>query len=534
MRIVTFDTTLRDGTQGEGVRFSSDEKLIIAQKLDELGIDYIEGGWPGSNPKDRDFFKRASGLHLKHARLVAFGATHLARFSVQTDPSVQALVEARTPTVAIFGKSWDLHVHRALEISEEDNLRIISNTVQYLKAHGKEVIYDAEHFFDGYAANPQFALRTIAAAKSAGADVVVLCDTNGGTITSRLAAVCAEVRGRIDGVLGIHAHNDSELAVANTLAAVENGFAHIQGCINGYGERCGNANLVSVIANLELKMGHTTIGPENLAKLTSVARFVADLANLPVHGHQPYVGKSAFAHKAGVHVSAVLKDSRTYEHVSPPSVGNRQRVLLSELSGRGNVLCKLDEHGLDRLNDLARRELLDRVKDLEFQGYEFEEAEGTFELMVRQALHPSAYMFEESSYQVTSAPSGASSTVTLKTVEGVHSATAEGSDAVHALNLALRRCLSHLLPSATEVRLTQYKIRVLDFTAGHPARVRVLIGWSDHRRNWATQGISESVIEATWRALIDGVRLELMRLVETNGPISGALWAGSLDEPVAR
>ena len=335
MRIFILDTTLRDGAQGEGVCFSPDDKLLIAQELDELGIDYIEGGWPGSNPKDAEFFTRAKGLHLKRAKLVAFGATHLARLAVGDDPSVQALVRAETPAVTIFGKSWDLHVSRALEITEGENLRIISDTVRYLKALGKEVIYDAEHFFDGYAANPCFAFKTIEAAKAAGADVIVLCDTNGGTITSRLAAVCAAVRARIDGVLGIHTHNDSDLAVANTLAAVENGFSHVQGCTNGYGERCGNANMVSVIANLELKMGHTSIGRERLGNLTSVARFVADLANLPIRGDQPYAGKSAFAHKAGVHVSAVLKDSRTYEHVSPTSVGNRQRVLLSDLSGRG-------------------------------------------------------------------------------------------------------------------------------------------------------------------------------------------------------
>src|SRR5882724_10419518 len=317
MRIQTFDTTLRDGTQGEAVSFSVDDKLVIAQKLDELGIDYIEGGWPNSNPKDKDFFQRAKELKLNHARLVAFGSTRFSKNKVEQDPNVRALLEAETPTISIFGKSWDLHVHRALGIEEDENLKLISETVKYLKDHGREVVYDAEHFFDGYTDNPTFALRTLEAARSAGADVLCLCDTNGGTITGKLEEICAEVRKRFDGVLGIHPHNDSDVAVANALAAIEQGFTHVQGCMNGYGERCGNANLASIIANLELKLGHTAIGAEKLAGLTAVARFIAELANLPMRRDQPYVGQSAFAHKGGVHVSAVMKDSATYEHVSP-------------------------------------------------------------------------------------------------------------------------------------------------------------------------------------------------------------------------
>jgi len=514
MRIFTFDTTLRDGTQGEGICFSADDKLLIAQALDELGVDYIEGGWPGSNPKDQEFFARANELRLTHARLVAFGATHLARFSVNDDPSVQALLHAGTRTVAIFGKSWDLHVHRALEISEEQNLKVIAETVGYLKAHGKEVIYDAEHFFDGYAANPGFALRTIEAAKEAGADVIVLCDTNGGTLTGRVGSICAAVRQRIDGELGIHTHNDADLAVANTLAAVENGITHVQGCMNGNGERCGNANLASVITNLELKMGCATIGQEKLANLTSVARFVADLADLPIRGDQPYVGKSAFAHKAGVHVSAVLKDPRTYEHISPGAVGNRQRVLLSELSGRGNILCKLEELGLDPLDNLARQKLLDRVKDMENQGYQFEAAEGTFELLARQALTPGVHLFEAPSYHLTSQSCATTATVAFKMIDGVHSSTAEGDSPVHALDLALRQCLSTQYPEIAEARLTDYAVRVIDFSRGKAARVRVSIEWSNHRRNWRTMGVSGSVIESTWLALLDALQLEWMRLTE--------------------
>ena len=338
MKIFTFDTTLRDGTQGEAVSFSVDDKLIITQKLDELGIDYVEGGWPGSNPKDKEFFARARELDLKHARLTAFGATRFAKNPVHEDRNVQALVDAGTPVVSIFGKTWDLHVKRALGITLEENLVLISETVKYLKDHGKEVVYDAEHFFDGYTANPEFALKTLEAAHRAGASVLCLCDTNGGTLTSRIEELVAEVRKRFDGVVGIHTHNDSDMAVANTLAAVEAGATHVQGCMNGYGERCGNANLASIIANLELKLGHTAVGPEKLADLSSVCKFIAELANLPLRNDQPFVGKSAFAHKGGVHVSAVLKDSHTYEHISPELVGNRQRVLVSEASFSGPMV----------------------------------------------------------------------------------------------------------------------------------------------------------------------------------------------------
>jgi 2-isopropylmalate synthase len=521
MRVFTFDTTLRDGTQGEAVSFSADDKILVLQKLDELGIDYVEGGWPGSNPKDKEFFARAKDLPLKHTRLTAFGATRLARNRVEEDSSVNALVAAGTPVVTIFGKSWDLHVHRALNISEDENLQLISDTVKYLKAHGKEVVYDAEHFFDGYKNNRDFTLRTLDAAKSAGADVLVLCDTNGGMLTSHLARICADVRSRFDGVLGIHTHNDSDLGVANALAAIEQGFAHVQGCINGYGERCGNANLTSIIANLELKMDHTTIGKERLGELTAASRFIAELANLPMRNDQPYVGHSAFAHKGGVHVSAVLKDSATYEHIHPKQVGNRQRVLLSDLSGRGSVLYKLKQHGLeDRLDDTARRELLDRMKQMEFQGYELEAAEGTFELLVREALRPGVQLFEVLSYEVTTKSDGSSTaTVDLKAQNAVHSGKATGNGPVNALDLALRQALSALYPAIAGVRLTDYKVRVLDFKKGTAARVRVLIEWSDHRRSWSTVGVSENVIEASWFALVDALRLELMRLDEKDSGI---------------
>ena len=516
MRIQTFDTTLRDGTQGEAVSFSVDDKLVIAQKLDELGIDYVEGGWPNSNPKDKEFFQRAKEVKLKHARLTAFGSTRFAKNKVDQDPNVRALLEAETPAVSIFGKSWDLHVKRALGIEEEENLKLISETVKFLKDAGREVVYDAEHFFDGYNANADFALRTLEAAKSAGADILCLCDTNGGNLTHRIIEVVSEVRKRFDGVLGIHTHNDCDVAVANSIAAIEAGCTHVQGCMNGYGERCGNANLASIIANLELKLGHTTIGRENLQNLTTVARYIAELANLPMRNDQPYVGHSAFAHKGGVHVSAVLKDSATYEHIKPEQVGNRQRVLLSDLSGRGNVLYKLKQHGLaERLDAEARRQLLERVKQLEHQGYELEAAEGTFELLVREALHPGWIPFEVISYDVTTRMiGGTTATVTLRIQDSVHTATANGHGPMNALDLCLRQCLSTVYPKIQNVRLTDYKVRVLDSKKGTAAKVRVLVEWSDHRRSWATVGVSDNVIEASWLALVDAIRLELMRLTE--------------------
>ena len=529
MKISTFDTTLRDGTQGESISFSVDDKLMIAQKLDELGIDYIEGGWPGSNPKDQEFFKRATGIALHHARLTAFGSTRFAKNPVHEDRNVRALVEAGTPVVSIFGKTWDLHVKRALGITNDQNLVLISETVRYIKDHGKELVYDAEHFFDGYIANPDYALRTLEAAHTAGADVLCLCDTNGGTVTPHLAEIVAEVRRRFDGVIGIHVHNDGDLAVANTLAAVEAGATHVQGCMNGYGERCGNANLASVIANLELKLHHTTIGPDKLPGLAGVCRFIAELANLPLRNDQPFVGKSAFAHKGGVHVSAVLKDSATYEHIKPELVGNRQRVLISDLSGRGNIIFKLKQHGLaDRLEENSRRELLERIKQLEYEGYELEAAEGTFELLGRQAMNPCVHLFDVDSYEVSTRAGGASgeshseATVTLRAQDGVHSATATGHGPFHALHECLRKCLSKLYPEIAGVRLTDYKVRVLDSRKGTAANVRVLIEWSDHRRSWSTVGVSDNVIEASWKALVDAIRLELMRLMERGNSVEPA------------
>jgi 2-isopropylmalate synthase len=517
MRIQTFDTTLRDGSQGEAISFSVDDKMLIAQKLDELGIDYIEGGWPGSNPRDREFFEQARGLKLKHAKLTAFGSTRFAKNPVEDDRNVRELLDAGTPVITIFGKSWDLHVFRALGITENENLTIIAETVRYLKDHGKEVIYDAEHFFDGYIHNRDFALRTLEAAKHAGADVLCLCDTNGGTLPGFLGQIVADVRAKFDGIIGIHTHNDSEVAVANALAAIEKGASHVQGCLNGYGERCGNSNLAAIIANLELKLGHTTIGPDKLQSLTSTCRYIAELANLPLRKDQAYVGQSAFAHKGGVHVSAVMKDSTTYEHIAPELVGNHQRVLVSDLSGRSNVLYQLQQQGFaDRLTEQARRDLLERVKEMEFQGYDLEAADGTFELFVRQSMQPGVNFFDVQSYEVTTRSGHAIATVNVATQDGIHSATATGHGPMNALDVCLRKCLSALYPQIGDVRLTDYKVRVLDSKKGTAAKVRVLVEWSDHQKSWSTVGVSDDVIEASWNALVDALRLELMRLSEAN------------------
>jgi 2-isopropylmalate synthase len=419
--------------------------------------------------------------------------------------------------VAIFGKSWDLHVHRALEIALDENLALIDETVRYLKVQGKEVVYDAEHFFDGYRANPDYALRTLEAAHAAGADVLCLCDTNGGSMPDAIETAVQAVRARFSGTIGIHPHNDSDVGVANALAAVDAGATHVQGCLNGYGERCGNANLASIIANLELKRGHTTIGAERLASLRGACTFIAEVANLPLPSGQPYVGRSAFAHKGGIHVSAVLKDASTYEHVAPERVGNRQRVLVSDLAGRSNITYKLRQQGLtERLDEAARRALLERIKQLEYEGYELEAADGTFELLVREALDPGQQFFDVERYEVTTRSVGGVSettaTVSLRRTDGVHAATAVGHGPFNALHLCLRKCLAASYPQITDVHLTDYKVRVLDSHKGTAARVRVLIGWSDHRTSWWTVGVSDNVIEASWRALVDAIRLELMRI----------------------
>lgn len=516
-KIEIYDTTLRDGTQGEDVCFSVEDKMMIARKLDELGIDYIEGGWPGSNPRDAAFFKRARHLRLHRARLVAFGSTCHPRHHTEEDPNLRALLEAETPTVTIFGKSWDRHIVNALNTTLERNLELIRDSIAYLKAAGREVIFDAEHFFDGFRANPEYALATLVTAQQAGADVIVLCDTNGGTLTHHLIEMIEAVRPHLHVRLGIHTHNDSDLAVANAIAAVEHGITHVQGTINGYGERCGNANLCSIIPILELKMGYRTIGPERLVRLTSVSHFVSELANLPLRSNQPFVGRSAFAHKAGVHVSAVLKDTSTYEHIPPEAVGNARRVLVSDLSGKSNLLYKAAEMGIDLGTDDDRlRTLLGRLKLLEYEGYQFEGAEGSLRLLLEEAVHGDCAFFQLETFRVVSERTGdgrlrSVATVRVRVGETVEEVIAQGKGPVLALDRALRKALRTFFPSVNDLRLTDYKVRVLDARRGTAAKVRVLVETSDGEEEWRTVGVSENILEASYQALVDAIRYKLLK-----------------------
>ncbi len=515
--IQAYDTTLRDGTQGEGISFSADDKLAVAQRLDQLGFHYIEGGWPGSNPKDEEFFQRAGELKLQHARLVAFGSTCHPRNTVETDPNLGKLIETGTPTVTIFGKSWTLHVERALGITLEENLKLIHASVAYLKAQGREVIYDAEHFFDGYAADPAYALQTLAAAHEAGADVIVLCDTNGGSLPEFVSEATKAARQAVPVRLGIHTHNDCDLAIANAVASVLAGATHVQGTINGYGERCGNANLCSLLPVLELKLKRRVLGPERLGQLRSAARFVSDLANLPLRGDLPFVGDSAFAHKAGVHVSAVLKENATYEHMDPSLVGNRRRVLVSELSGKGNLQYRLKEIGMEgRLDGSETRELVKVVKELEAMGYDLEGADGTLELLAHQAAGLPTDFFRLEEFLVSTEKRFGGPPVShafLKLLISGRSCASEADNSgpVHALDDCLRQSLSTFFPGIGAVELSDYKVRVLGAVRGTASRVRVLAEFTDGERAWTTVGVSENILEASWQALADAYRLWLSR-----------------------
>jgi 2-isopropylmalate synthase len=516
MKVAIYDTTLRDGTQGEGVSFSVADKLAVARKLDALGVDYIEGGWPGSNPRDAEFFERARKLELNHARLAAFGSTCHPRSRAEDDANLKALLEAETPVVTIFGKTWDLHVTKALGTTLENNLKLVVASVAHLKSKGREVIYDAEHFFDGFTANPDYALETLQAAQNAGADWIVLCDTNGGTLTSRLAEVFALVKQVIGIPLGIHAHNDSELAVANSIAAVELGATQVQGTINGYGERCGNANLCSVIPVLELKLRREAIGRERLSLLTHTSRFVAELANIPHGNHLPFVGQSAFAHKGGVHVSAVMKDPATYEHVDPELTGNARRVLVSDLSGKSNILYKAAEMGVDFSASVGKLEtVVAKIKELEHQGFQFEAAEGSLRLLMESALGNYESPFALGVYRVSTERDSmgrlkSEATVSADVRGELIEATAEGCGPVHALDVALRRVLSKAFESVGGIHLTDYKVRVLDSTRATGARVRVLIDTSDDKQSWRTVGVSDNILEASLQALEDAVNYKLL------------------------
>jgi 2-isopropylmalate synthase len=513
-RIEIYDTTLRDGTQGEGINFSVDDKCRIAQALDALGVDFVEGGWPGSNPRDMAFFERARKLKLDNARIAAFGSTRRKNLSCADDPSIQALLNAETPVVTIFGKSWLLHVTDALRLTREENLEIIADSVRYLSERVPFVVYDAEHFFDGYAADPEYALATLRAAADAGPRRIVLCDTNGGSLPETVVQVVREVAAQLDVPLGIHCHNDGDLAVANTLAAVSAGAIHVQGTINGYGERCGNVNLCSVIPNLELKLGRTVLGDDRLKKLGETAHLVSEIANLSLAPNAPFVGASAFAHKGGVHVSAVERNPQTYEHITPERVGNHRRVLISDLSGRANLRACARELGL-KLDDEQR--VLEELKRLEHDGYEFEAADASFELLVRKLCGAHQPYFELLGFRVIDEHRGALMPMSEATVKvranGLEEHTAaSGNGPVNALDNALRRALERFYPSLAEMRLIDYKVRVIKSNlSGTASLVRVLISSGDHVAEWGTVGVSANIVEASWRALVDSVEYKLTR-----------------------
>ncbi|TAM81139.1 MAG: citramalate synthase [Acidobacteria bacterium] len=516
-KVQIYDTTLRDGSQGESISFSLEDKLHIVRKLDELGVDYIEGGWPGSNNKDLELFQQTQRVTLQHARMAAFGSTRHPRYQADSDPNLNALVEANTPVVTIFGKSWDLHVKTALGITLDENLDLIRESVAFLKSRGKEVIYDAEHYFDGFKADLDYALATLKAAEEAGAHTIVLCDTNGGTLTSDIQERFVRASRHVSTPLGIHTHNDSEMGVANAIVAVQAGAMQVQGTINGYGERCGNANLCSVIANIELKLGMSSIGKENLRQLTEVSHYISELANLLPRTDQAYVGKSAFAHKGGIHVSAVMKETAAYEHIDPALVGNARRVLVSELSGRSNILYKAAERGLkiDK-SSAAAKIVVDKLKEMEHYGYQFEGAEASFEVLFDRLVHETKDLFELDGFRVITEKKGAgepySEAVIKLRVDGAEEHTAaEGSGPVSALDRALRKSLTTFFPCIRNVRLTDYKVRVLNSEGGTNAKVRVLIESSDGQESWGTVGVSENLIEASWQALVDSITYKLKK-----------------------
>jgi len=515
--VLIYDTTLRDGSQGEGISLSVDDKLKIAKKLDYLGVSYIEGGWPGSNPKDLDFFQQMKPYELENARLAAFSSTRKPGVNVTQDNNITTLLAAEVPVVTIFGKAWDFHVIKALETSLEENLRMVRETIAYLKDKGLEVIFDAEHFFDGFKNNNDYALQVLTSAAAAGADCLVLCDTNGGTMPWELEAIISAVQKDIQTPLGIHTHNDAGCAVSNTLLALQRGFTQVQGTINNYGERCGNADLCSIIPNVELKMNKRCLPPGRLKRLTEVSHYINEIANMPSPNNQPYVGYGAFAHKGGIHVSALLKDSLTYEHINPDEVGNHRRVLVSELSGISNLLYKAKELNLDvNSYDGETRKVIKQIKELENEGFQFEGADASLELLLRKAFGQVDDFFQLKNLKIILEKNEDSEIIAeavIKVVVGdetFHTA-AEGDGPVNALDNSLRKALTQVYPEINGMHLADYKVRVLDGNQGTAARVRVLIESSNQTEKWSTVGVSENIIEASWQAMVDSINYMLMK-----------------------
>jgi 2-isopropylmalate synthase len=516
-RIQIYDTTLRDGCQSEDVSLTVDDKLQIAQRLDQLGVDYIEGGWPGSNPRDAAFFTEVKRLRLRHAKIVAFGATRRHGVKAAADRNLQLILRADTAAACVVGKTWDLHVRDALRIPLKANLEILHDTIAFLKKHLDEVIFDAEHFFDGYANDADYAIACLRAVEAAGVDLICLCDTNGGRLPEEVGATMRAARAAVQVPLGIHCHNDAEVAVANTIAGVRNGAVQVQGTINGLGERCGNANLISIIANLQLKLGYECVPPDRLKMLRETSQLVYELANMTPHPRQPYVGRSAFAHKAGLHVSGIQRNVQTYEHIDPTTVGNDRRVLLSELSGRANILYKLREFGLGaELRPEQIDKLLEELKRLEAMGYTFDGADASFELLMLHTLGLARDHFSFVSFRVfddkwheDQAPFS-EAVVVIEGPDGQRTRTsAIGNGPVNALDSALRAALLPYYPGLERMQLVDYKVRVLDDGTGTGARVRVLIESTDGSRQWGTVGLSSNVVEASWQALVDSVEFKL-------------------------
>jgi 2-isopropylmalate synthase len=517
-KIEIYDTTLRDGSQSEDVSFSVEDKLRILYKLDEFGIHYIEGGWPGANPKDAVFFEHAKKFKPYTSLLAAFGATHRASMKVNEDPSIKALLAAETPVVTIFGKTWDFHVREALRVSLQRNLDLIYDTITYLKKRVPTVFYDAEHFFDGYKANPEYTLKTLEAAKSAGAECLVLCDTNGGCMPGDIEKIVKKISGMFDISVGIHAHNDAECAVANSVVAVEAGATQVQGTINGLGERCGNANLISVIPNLKLKLNKSCITLGKLRKIKDLSRFVTEIANLRHFKRQPFIGDSAFAHKGGVHVSAIQRHPETYEHIRPERVGNYQRVLVSDLGGKSNIIRKIKDFKLKVDQDSPKvMQIVTELKQLENQGFQFEGAEASFELLIKKTFGLHRKFFDLIGFRVIvekrkegEAPL-CEATIMLKVDGKLEHTAADGNGPVNALDNALRKSLEQFYPQLKEVKLIDYKVRVLTAGKGTSTKVRVLIESGDEKHRWGTVGVSENIIEASWQALVDSIEYKLLR-----------------------
>jgi len=516
--IKIYDTTLRDGSQGEGISFSVMDKVKIAKKLDEFGVHYIEGGWPGSNPKDMEFFKQAKKIKFKNSEVVAFGSTRRPKASPSDDENLKALIKSGVGFAAIFGKTWDMHVTDILKVSLHENLRMIKDTVEFLKSKNLYVFYDAEHFFDGYVRNKDYALETLHSAVSAGCDVVVLCDTNGGMLTHELGTIVRAISSECSTVtLGIHTHNDGGLAVANTLAAVEAGASVAQGTINGYGERCGNGDLCGIIPNLQLKMGYKCVSESKLKELTEVSRYISEISNMKPQDNQPFTGRSAFAHKGGVHINAVMKNPASYEHTMPEKVGNHRRILVSELSGKTSIILKAKEMELDLTKDDPQtKRILRLIQSMENQGYHFEAADGSFELLMKKALKKYKSFFTLQSFRVSIQKREddtliSEAIIKLSVNKKEEHTAAEGDGPVNALDNALRKALTKFYPTLAKMHLSDFKVRVLDEKAGTAAKVRVLIQSEDENSSWGTVGVSENIIEASWQALTDSVEYKLLK-----------------------